>query len=105
MGAKIGPNQLVKKGISMTPRSWFTLALRLLGVWAAIDSIDQIVTILNIKAGFFQPGYTQVWAYALHAAGKMLVAFCLLVGAPVIAAYFYGGGTMGPGIQDPLTHD
>jgi len=86
----------------MTPRSWFTLALRLFGVWAAIDGIDEIVTVLNIKAGFFQPGYTQLSAYALHGAGKMLVAFCLLVGAPMIAAFFYGGGAEKPATGDPL---
>ena len=46
----------------MTPRSWFTLALRVVGVWAAFDGIDEVVTVLNIKAGFFQPGYTQLGA-------------------------------------------
>lgn len=84
----------------MTPRSWFTLALRLFGVWAAIDGIDEIITVLNFKAGFFQPGYTQVWAYALKAAGKILVAYCLLVGAPMIAAFFYGGAEK-PVSSDP----
>jgi hypothetical protein len=85
----------------MTPRSWFTLGLRILGVWAAIEGIEQIVVALNIKAGFFQPGYTQLSAYALHAAARMLVAFVLLVGAPAISAFFYGGGTEKPPTLDP----
>jgi hypothetical protein len=85
----------------MTPRSWFALALRLLGVWAAIEGIDQIVVVLNIKAGVFQPGYTQASAYALHAAAKILVAFVLLVGAPMVAAYFYGSGAEKSGTSDP----
>jgi hypothetical protein len=85
----------------MTPRSWFTLALRLLGVWAAIEGIDQNVVVLNIRAGFFQPGYTQASAYALHAAARMLVAFALLVGAPMVAAFFYGSGAEKSASRDP----
>jgi hypothetical protein len=85
----------------MTPRSWFTLALRLMGVWAAIEGIDQIVVVLNMKAGFFQPGYTQASAYALHAAARMLVAFALLVGAPMITAFFYGSSVEKSAPRDP----
>lgn len=75
----------------MTPRSWFTLTLRLLGVWAAMEGIDSIVTVLNIKAGFYQPTVTHLGDYALHAGGRMLVAFVLLMGAPLISAYVYTG--------------
>ena len=73
----------------MTPRSWFTLALRLLGVWAAFDGVDQLVTIANIKFGLFTPAYTALPAYLLHAGAKFGIAFLLLRGAPVISAYFY----------------
>jgi hypothetical protein len=45
----------------------------------------------NIKAGFYQPTVTHLGDYALHAGGKMLVAFVLLMGAPLISAYFYTG--------------
>jgi hypothetical protein len=85
----------------MTPPSWFTLALRILGVWAAIEGIEQIVIVLNIKAGFSQPGYTQLSAYPLHAAARMLVAFVLLVGAPIISAFCYGGGVDKSATLDP----
>lgn len=80
----------------MTPRTWFTLALRALGVWVAIDGIDLLVTVVNIKFGFASPMTTQLPAYLLHAAGKLVIAFVLLKGAPLISAYFYAPATKAP---------
>jgi hypothetical protein len=77
----------------MTPRTWFTLALRIIGVWVAIDGIDQLAAVVNIKFGFSSPVTTQLPAFLIHGALKILIAFVVLRGAPLISSYFYAAAT------------
>ena len=53
-----------------------------MGCYGGVSS----VTVLNIKARFYQPTVTHLGDYAPHAGEKLLVAFVLLMGAQVISA-------------------
>jgi hypothetical protein len=72
------------------------LALRLLGVWAAIDGIDQWATVANTEFGFCSPRSTQLAAFLLHGAVKIVIAYVLLRGASLISAYFYSSRSSAP---------
>lgn len=42
----------------MTPRLWFSLSLRIIGMWELIEAAEHFVTMFNIKSGLYQPAYT-----------------------------------------------
>jgi hypothetical protein len=74
---------------TMTPRDWFTLILRVLGVWELIATADEVVTILNINAGLWHPARTEIQSYIAHGIATFLIGIWLLKGAPTIARIFY----------------
>jgi len=73
----------------MTPHDWFTLFLRLLGVWELIGTVDQAITILNISAGVWRPERTTIGTYITHGLAAFLIGIWLLKAAPTIARAFY----------------
>jgi hypothetical protein len=79
----------MKTTAAMTPRDWFTLALRILGIWELIYTIDTVVTIFNVTAHLFRLERTDVAAYVTHALISFLIAVWLLKAGPSIAAFFY----------------
>src|SRR5580704_95661 len=91
----------MKTTVAMTPRDWFTLALRILGVWELIYTVDTIVTIFNITAHLFRLERTDVAAYVTHALISFLIAVWLLKAGHSIAAFFYPQQPLKPLLTGP----
>jgi hypothetical protein len=73
----------------MTPRLWFSVALRVLGVWELLDALYHFTTVATIKAGLYTPVTSQAASFFVHGVIKTLIAVVLLKWASLIAAYFY----------------
>jgi len=73
----------------MTPRSWFALALRILGVWVALDAIQDFTAMANVLMHLYNPAYTSPTGYFVYGAVKAVMALILLKGAPLVALHFY----------------
>ena len=71
-------------------RAWFTLALRILGMWELLYAASYVMTAFDMSAGFYRntSGYTFGGAM-LHVFGHFFLAAWLLKGAPKIAEFFY----------------
>ena len=70
----------------MTKGDWFTLFLRVLGVWELVATFEQAVMIIDMNAGGWQ---TQSGAYITHGLVTLLIGVSLLITAPMIARAFY----------------
>jgi hypothetical protein len=77
----------------MTPRQWFSVALRVLGVWELLDALYHFTTVVTIKTGLFTPAASQPGAFFVHGVAKVIIAIVLLKWASLIAAYFYPLGS------------
>ena len=84
----------------MTPRLWFSVALRAFGVWEVIDALYHFTTVVTIKTGLYTPVASQPASFLLHGIVKLAIALVLLKGAPLIAAYFYPRDTQGPAANE-----
>jgi hypothetical protein len=73
----------------MTPRIWFTLALRVLGAWVGYDALSYLIYSLNIKLGFFSPTSSGLGSFLLRGLIEAGAAWLLLRFAPLISAHFY----------------
>jgi hypothetical protein len=73
----------------MTPRHWFSVALRVLGVWELLDALYHFTTVVTIKTGLYTPAASQPASFFVHGVVKVVVAIVLLKWASLIAAYFY----------------
>jgi len=72
--------------MAMTPRMYFTLVLRCIGVWKIIDGLEHFVTAYNVNKGFYTPQLTQAQAFLTHGALNFLAGLALLLGAAAIGA-------------------
>jgi hypothetical protein len=75
----------------MGPKDWLTVACRIIGIWLLVTVGQYAISLTCFVAGFSRPpqGYSSS-SYCVRAAGDLLFAVILLVGAPLIAAMFYG---------------
>lgn len=73
----------------MTPRLWFSVALRVLGVWELLDALYHFTTVVNIKTDLYTPAVAQPASFFVHGVVKVMIAIVLLKWASLIAAYFY----------------
>jgi len=73
----------------MNPREWFILALRTIGIYELIVTIDYGVTAFNYTAGLYRPDRTQVGGVVTHLLATFVIAGWLLKAAPSIASFFY----------------
>jgi hypothetical protein len=73
----------------MTPRLWFSVALRVLGVWELLDALYHFTTVITIKTGLYTPVASQPASFFVHGVVKVLIAIVLLKWASLVAAYFY----------------
>jgi hypothetical protein len=74
----------------VTPQSFFSIGLRLIGVWKLTDAIDCSVTAYNVSAGVSKTDLLSTWSYINHAIGFGVLGVVLLLGAPLIAAVLVG---------------
>src|SRR5262249_40096361 len=71
-------------------RIWFTLALRIIGVWELIVAAGFLMTAFDISFGFYHPtGNYTFGGMMVHTFGHFFLAAWLLKGAPKIAEFFY----------------
>ncbi len=74
----------------MSPKHWFVLACRVMGVWTLLGAITSWVTVHNVLKGFFRPESTSIGGYVLHAAVDTVLGLYLLVGSAQLASLVYG---------------
>ncbi len=70
----------------MTPRSYFTLLLRGIGIWKIIDGFDEATTAWNVHEKFFTSPYVTPGAYVGHAFTFFFIGIILLFFAAPISA-------------------
>jgi hypothetical protein len=73
----------------MTPRAWFTVALRIMGVWQVLLGVEAAATVFTVSRGLSHPLRTELGAYFTITVVHFLAALLLLTGAPAIASIFY----------------
>ena len=61
----------------MRPKDWFTVGVRLFGVWMILDAIHELLTLVEIKFELLGPTRTAPNAYLLHTAVDVAVAIFL----------------------------
>jgi hypothetical protein len=74
---------------TMTPRRWFEVGVRLMGVWQIVSGLDESVSYFNFVAKLFTSNTTTPNVYLSHAIGHLLVGFFLLFAAVSIANTVY----------------
>jgi hypothetical protein len=68
---------------------WFTLGLRLLGVWQLLKAFEYVLTGFDIATGLYRPNFEYTLGGAMVSMfGCFFVGAWLLRGAPRIAEYF-----------------
>jgi hypothetical protein len=68
---------------------WFTLGLRLLGVWQLLKAFEYVLTGFDIATGLYRPSFEYTLGGAMvHMFGCFFVGAWLLRGAPRIAEFF-----------------
>lgn len=73
-----------------TVRVWFTLALRVIGMWELIVAAGFLMTAFDISFGFYHPRNDYSFGGMMtHTFGHFFLAAWLLKGAPKIAEFFY----------------
>ena len=63
---------------SMRPKDWFTVGLRLLGVWMLLESLGELVPGIELQFRLVEPLRYTPLAYLLHAAIDFFAAVALL---------------------------
>jgi hypothetical protein len=80
----------------MTPRMYFTLVLRGIGIWNFIEGLDHFVTAFNVHKGLYTPSLTDSQAFVTHGSLHLVVGIVLLAGAATISALLV------PAMQSPV---
>jgi hypothetical protein len=91
----------------MTPRDWFTVGLRLFGIWQLIYAIVDACTTFAIMQAYYRAQNTSSgkW-YALMTVVHFVLALWLLKSAPQTARFFYReAGERGEGSKDAKPSD
>jgi hypothetical protein len=73
----------------MNPRDWFTLGLRLFGIYQLIDTIEYFFTSLSISAGVYGTSHGSASWYMLVTFVHFFLSVWLLKFAPQTARFFY----------------
>ena len=70
----------------MTPRSYFTLVLRGIGIWKIAYGLEALTTAWNLYEKFYTPPYETPGAFVSHGFTATFVGVVLLFGASSISA-------------------
>ena len=73
----------------MTPRKWFGVGVRLLGLWEILNGLDELVTYGNVIMRLYTPSLTSPNGFLAHAVEHLLVGVFLLAAAATVANTFY----------------
>ena len=70
----------------MTPRMYFALVLRGIGIWKLAYSVEAFITAWNVYEKLDTDPYVKTGAFVNHGLVSALVGLVLLLGAPLISA-------------------
>lgn len=73
----------------MNPRDYFTLGLRLFGVWQLIDTVEFFFTTFTIVTDLYHPTTASPGYWMLATFVHFFLAVWLLKFAPATARFFY----------------
>ncbi len=68
-------------------RAWFTVGLRILGVWLLVSACDELRTLLHVLFGVFQPLKTPLATYILIVIQHTIIGLYLLLGAQQLVGF------------------
>lgn len=69
----------------MSPRNWFSLFVRLIGVWKFASALEYVVVAYDIHAGFFKSMGGTVEGQLHVAYAQFVIAIVLVFSAPFLA--------------------
>ena len=74
-----------------TLRMWFAVGLRLLGFWEVLTAGNHFIYAMNVSMGFSKPmaGTYSFASDITHVFGHLILALCLINGAPNVARCVY----------------
>jgi len=70
----------------MTPRMYFTLVLRGIGIWKLAYALEALTTAWNVYEKLYTTPYETPGAFVSHAVTNALIGATLLFGAAAISA-------------------
>ena len=71
----------------MTRKDWFTVGVKLMGVWQLLDAVNELRTIVDMRLGWFNPlksSTTSANVVYTHAAFALVVGAYLLISGQVL---------------------
>ena len=85
---------------SMSPRNWFGVGVRLIGLWQIVTAVDELVTYANTLLRLYTPSLTNPNGFLTHAIVRLVIGCLLLFSAASIVNAAYS--TPGPEARDEL---
>ena len=79
----------------MQQKEWFTLGVRLLGVWILFLGIEEVIAMVEARFGMISATHTTLAAYGFHAAANFAAGLYLLSGARILVDFAFGNRTAG----------
>lgn len=74
----------------MTPYLWFSVGMRLIGLWQLLKGMEEIFVIFDMaKGSYHMPYITTPVGVVPFVAFHLIAGIVLLKGAPTIAAWAY----------------
>jgi len=80
----------------MTQRTWFSLALRILGAMQLVEALKMLVQAYDIQTKALIPQAATVAGSLHYAFAEALIALALLLGAPFLSGLLVGRDPPGP---------
>jgi len=71
----------------MKPKDWFTVGVRLIGVWWLVEAAQESIYLASAELGYLKSSIYTPGNYAVHAVGNLLVGLFLISGAQVLVAF------------------
>ncbi|MGC1548671.1 MAG: hypothetical protein WA777_09080 [Rhodanobacter sp.] len=75
----------------MTPFTWFSLALRVIGAWIGIQSVQSLIYAFNLAKGFDTSNLITPMACVNQSMGYVVIGLLLIKFAPFLASLAYPG--------------
>jgi hypothetical protein len=78
-----------EKGFPMSPRNWFGVGVRLIGLWQIVTGVDELVAYANVVLRLSKTSATNANSFLTHAIIRLLVGFVLMFSAVSIVNAVY----------------
>jgi uncharacterized membrane protein len=73
----------------MTPFLWFSLSLRIIGVWTIVTGLEMAVSAFNIARGLSGAAEYSAWAFFNQVIAHVVIGLVLIRFAPLLAQWAY----------------